>query len=426
MHRARHGTRRIACARAAPPRSEGRDLSARAASDRATAHARSTTRFATAIAIADTSTTPRITGRSTSRIACSTSRPSPGHAKIVLGHDRAAEQDAEIEPDQRDAADRAPGAARGASTTVRARQPLRARGPDVILAERLDQLGRGRRARSTRRRRVASVIAGQHEVMEPIPAAVRRSRRAGTSPADTRTRRAAPSRRRTSGALCPSKPSEVGARSGQRRRRTAASTPSGTPITSWSSDRGERELHASATSGRRGSRRPRAWCGSSRRGRRGRCCRASSRTGRRGPRRGSSARGRARRLGGRVRPEQRLRRIRRDRGEHHERRGDDEPHHDERPAEPAQHERAHRGTGSAVGADVEPGGGVVADPDRVDVVAADVRLRHLGRPSGGSPRSTARRRRGSARRAGRSRPAPRGSSLGARRRRASASSSGFA
>src|SRR5204862_18588 len=47
------------------------------------AYTRSTTRFAITIAIAVTSVTPRISGMSRSRMACSTSRPSPGHANTV-------------------------------------------------------------------------------------------------------------------------------------------------------------------------------------------------------------------------------------------------------------------------------------------------------------------------------------------------------
>ena len=51
------------------------------------------------------------------------------------------------------------------------------------------------------------------------------------------------------------------------------------------------------------------------------------------------------RLGRRVRTEHRLDRIRRDRGRERERRGDDEPHDDQRPADPADDLADHRGTG---------------------------------------------------------------------------------
>ena len=113
----------------------------------------STARLASTTHSVPNRTVPRISGTSAVTIESTASLPIPGHEKIALDDDDAAEEEAEVEPDL--AEDRTERVAERVAPQDRAvAHALGTRRPDVVAAQLVDHRGPGqarvvgRRARS--------------------------------------------------------------------------------------------------------------------------------------------------------------------------------------------------------------------------------------------------------------------------------------
>ena len=139
----------------------------------------STTRFMNATAAAVTTTTPSTVGRSWVVALVIASQPSPWMLNTRLGDDRAADQQGDVETEDRH--DRRQARAQPVlEDHLPLGEPLGARRPDVVLAERLEQVVT-RQPGVDRHVEEGEDGPGQDHVAEPLPHSLVDRRVAGTA-----------------------------------------------------------------------------------------------------------------------------------------------------------------------------------------------------------------------------------------------------